>query len=70
MHFRNKCSKVVPTTTKGQKMNSIRLTRRGKIVLAIAILATFWALINAITPDECKVDAAEMSAQCKSLVFS
>ena len=51
-------------------MSSIRLTTRGKIVLAVAIIATFWALISAVTPDECKVDAAEMSAQCKSLVFS
>lgn len=51
-------------------MSDIRLTRRGKVVLAIAILATFWALMNAVTPDECKVDAADMSAQCKALVFS
>lgn len=51
-------------------MNSIRLTTRGKIVLAVAILATFWALISAVTPDECKVDASQMSAQCKALVFS
>lgn len=51
-------------------MNSIRLTRRGKIVLAVAILAMFWALVNAVTPDECKVEWDQMSAGCKSLVAS
>ena len=50
-------------------MNSIRLTTRGKIVLAVAIVATFWALISVTTPDECKVSAEDMSRGCISLVY-
>lgn len=50
-------------------MTSIRLTRRGKVVLALAIIATFWALVSAVTPDECKVATKEMSSACKSLVY-
>lgn len=50
-------------------MNSIRLTTRGKIVLAAAIVATFWALLAATTPDECKVATEDMSRGCISLVY-
>lgn len=50
-------------------MNTIRLTTRGKIVLAVAIAATFWALITAVTPDECKVSVENMSQGCISLVY-
>lgn len=45
-------------------MKDIRLTRRGKVLLAVAILATFWALLNAVTPDECK--ARPLTAECEA----
>lgn len=51
-------------------MTEIRLTKFAKILIAIAIIGLAWLLIDAVTPDECKVDPAEMSAACKSLVFS
>ena len=47
-------------------MNSIRLTTRGKIVLAVAILAAFWFAVNAVTPEECKVAAESLSAGCEA----
>jgi hypothetical protein len=54
-------------------MTDIRLTSRGKILfgLFIAVLAfvTFWALLDAATPAECKVFAAEMSEGCKILIY-
>lgn len=45
-------------------MKDIRLTTRGKVVLAVAILATFWFAVNAVTPDECK--ARPMTAECEA----
>jgi len=51
-------------------MNSTRLTTRGKIVLAVSLIAVFWALISVVTPNECKVPAGDMSVACKSLMFS
>lgn len=55
-------------------MNDIRLTRRGKIVVAIALaalaVAVYWLMLDTVTPEECKVDTASMSAACKALVFS
>lgn len=69
LHFPAKCSKVVPTTTKGNDMSDIRLTTRGKIVLAVALVATFWALVAVVTPDECEVPADQMSRGCISLVY-
>ena len=54
-------------------MNDIRLTRRGKIVVGVLIaavaVATFWALMNLVTPDECKVPASEMSNGCIALIY-
>lgn len=45
-------------------MNTVRLTTRGKVVLALAILATFWAAIYAVTPEECRNSATNKSAVC------
>lgn len=50
-------------------MNAIRLTIFGKVVVAAALAVTFWAAINAVTPDECKVSAEDMSAACIALVY-
>lgn len=50
-------------------MNTIRLTTFGKVMLTVAIAATFWALIAAVTPDECEVAADQMSRGCISLVY-
>jgi len=54
-------------------MNGVRFTRRGKIVVGVLIamvtVATFWALINLVTPDECKVPASEMSSGCIALIY-
>lgn len=50
-------------------MSSIRLTRRGKIVLTILFtLLMIWAL-NATTPKECKVPASQMSQACLDLLM-
>jgi hypothetical protein len=54
-------------------MSSIRLTRRGKIVFGLFIgvltLATCWMILDIITPAECKVPAAEMSAGCQKTIY-
>ncbi len=47
-----------------------RLTRRGKFVLALAILILVSWLLNATTPDECKVPIGEMSQFCIDLIYS
>lgn len=59
--------------TEGTEMQDIRLTRRGKIVFGIFIaalgLATYWMLMDIVTPAECKVPAAEMSEGCRMTVY-
>jgi hypothetical protein len=54
-------------------MQDIRLTTRGKIVfgtfLAALSIATYWMLLDIVTPAECKVPAAQMSEGCASLVY-
>lgn len=51
----------------------IRLTRRGKIVFGIFIaalsLATYWMLMDIVTPEECKVPRAQMSAGCVQTIY-
>jgi hypothetical protein len=51
----------------------IRLTTRGKIVFGVFIaalgLATYWMLLDIVTPNECKVPKAQMSAACEMLVY-
>lgn len=55
-------------------MDTVRLTRRGKIVLgallAVAIYLVASAAINAVTPDECKVPFEQMSRGCIALVYN
>lgn len=46
-------------------MNGIRLTRRGWIVVAVAFVAIWWLALNAITPEECKGAANELSVKCQ-----
>lgn len=51
----------------------IRLTRRGKVVFGIFLaalgIATYWMLLDIVTPSECKVPKAQMSAGCEMLVY-
>ena len=58
---------------KGQKMNDMKLTRRGKAVVAvIAILAGYLlvsAVFNSVTPTECKVPTKELSQGCITLLY-
>lgn len=58
---------------KGKDMNDIRLTRRGKVVVAIlAGLGLYFvaaAALNSVTPDECKVPSDQMSQGCIALIY-
>ena len=44
------------------------VTRKFIIGIIVAIIAI--ALLAATTPEECNVDVSDMSAACKSLLFS
>lgn len=46
-----------------------RLTRRGKLVIAIGILLLVSWLNNVTTPDECKVPVGKMSQFCIDLLY-
>lgn len=54
-------------------MQDIRLTTRGKVVFGIFLaalsIATYWMLLDIVTPDNCKVPAAQMSEACAMLVY-
>lgn len=54
-------------------MNDIRLTTRGKIVFGVLAatlgIAIYGMLLDLVTPSECKVSRAEMSAACEMLVY-
>lgn len=54
-------------------MNDIRLTRRGKVVVAIlAGLGLYFvaaAALGSVTPDECKVPTDQMSQGCIALIY-
>jgi hypothetical protein len=50
-------------------MTKTRLTRRGKIVVAIIAVAIFWWLNDVTTPDECKVPIDQMSQFCIDLMY-
>jgi hypothetical protein len=50
-------------------MTQTRLTRRGKIVLALAILALVWWLFDVTTPAECKVPFEDMPQWCVDLLY-
>jgi hypothetical protein len=46
-----------------------RLTRRGRFVLALAILLFVSWLMNITTPSECKVPIGEMSQFCVDFLY-
>lgn len=50
-------------------MAKSRLTRRGKIVLTLAILAVVWFLFDVTTPAECKVAVEDMPQWCIDLMY-
>ena len=55
------------------KKNPIRLTKRGKLVrdtavFVLVLAAALWAL-DFTTPDACRVPVAQMSGECKRLLF-
>ncbi len=54
-------------------MNDIRLTKRGKIVVAILAAVVAYlavsAAFDAITPDNCKVSPQYMSKGCIDLIY-
>ena len=54
-------------------MNDIKLTRRGKAVVAVlAILAGYLlvsSVFNSVTPTECKVPTKELSQGCITLLY-
>jgi hypothetical protein len=45
------------------------ITRRGKIVLTLVVLAVIWWAFDATTPEECKVSIEQMSGFCKDLLY-
>lgn len=45
------------------------ITRRGKIVLAIVVIALAWWAFDATTPEQCKVEIEQMSQFCKDLLY-
>lgn len=51
----------------------MKLTRRGRILrnilLTALFLATLWVLLDATTPDACKVPVDQMSQGCLDLLF-
>lgn len=51
------------------KMAKSRLTRRGKIVLTLAILVAVWFLFDVTTPAECKVPLEDMPQWCVDLMY-
>jgi hypothetical protein len=52
-----------------QAMAKSRLTRRGKIVLTIVVVAIVWWLFDVTTPDQCKVPVDQMSQFCLDLMY-
>ena len=50
-------------------MAKSRLTRRGKIVLAIVVIAIVWWLFDVTTPEQCKVPVDQMSQFCVDLMY-
>lgn len=50
-------------------MTQTRLTRRGKIVVGIIVLAIIWWLNDVTMPDDCKVPVEQMSQFCLDLRY-
>lgn len=63
--FRGNAVRLSQRQREGNNMNGIRLTRRGWIVVAVAFVAIWWLALNAITPEECKGVANELSVKCQ-----
>ncbi|CAB4167005.1 hypothetical protein UFOVP964_104 [uncultured Caudovirales phage] len=47
----------------------MRLTRRGKIVVALILIAIFFWLMDITTPNECKVPLDSMTQWCKDFRY-
>ena len=63
-------AQVTNTLEGGQAMESkARLTRRGKIVLAVVFVVAVCWLYDITTPDQCKVAIENMSEWCKDLRY-
>lgn len=50
-------------------MAKVRLTRRGKIVVALLILGVVWAMFRSTTPIECRVDLEQMPQWCVEFLY-
>jgi len=50
-------------------MAKSRLTRRGKIVIAILFITVWGLLLNGTTPKQCKVPVDQMSQFCIDLIY-
>jgi len=62
-------AQVTNTLEGRQAMENARLTRRGKIVLGIAIAVIVYWLFDITTPEQCKVPLEEMSQWCKDFRY-
>ena len=50
-------------------MTKARLTRRGKIVLTLAILFVIWLAFEMTTPAECKVPFEDLPQWCVEFLY-
>jgi hypothetical protein len=62
-------AQVTNTLESRQAMVKNKLTRRGKIVLTIVILAIVWWLLDVTTPEQCKVPVEQMNQFCIDLMY-
>jgi hypothetical protein len=54
----------------GAKDRGETMTGTQKFIIGIIVAIIAIVLLAATTPEECNVDVSEMSAACKSLLFS
>ena len=70
MHLASASGAAQQNTLGGrQAMAKSRLTRRGKIVLAIVVMAIVWWLFDVTTPEQCKVPVEQMNQFCLDLMY-
>jgi hypothetical protein len=62
-------AQVTNTLERRQAMVKSKLTRRGKIVLTIVLLAIVWWLFDVTTPEQCKVPVEQMNQFCIDLMY-
>ena len=55
---------------KQAKARKGKLTNRGKAVIAILFIVVWGWLLNATTPDQCKVPVEQMNQWCIDLIYS